>query len=465
VVAPVLIYLPGVYFADLPPESAWKAVAAGVVLLVSAAFQLVVARAAEAPRANRPSRGRTLFATATLVAGTLWGVLCAYAVTTRGLDTATLILLAGACGLCVASSSLAPCLRVHRAYLGVVALPAAAATLHRGGADGFAAAAVLLLLSGLLTAQGGRAHREYWTALVNRRLLEERAEELEAAQARLDEARRAAPEFLTNMSHETRTPINGITGMAGLLDETDLSREQREYVDSIRRSADALLELITTILEISRVEAGQVSLEDHRFDLARTISGIAETMADAAREKGVDLVVEYPPGVPRLFRGDEGRVRQILTNLAGNALKFTQEGRVRIAVECAREERGTAMVVVAVEDSGVGIPAEKLATVFDKFTQADGSATRRFGGTGLGLAMTRQLTELIGGEIGVESVPGKGSIFRVRLPLALEPAPDANGPRPSTRPAALSARKETSQKLWLSPRSASRPSSGAPMNS
>jgi len=245
-------------------------------------------------------------------------------------------------------------------------------------------------------------------------------EELLRAKGIAESANRAKSEFLANMSHEVRTPMTGILGMSSHLQDTPLSSEQRECLEIIQSSGESLLKIINDILDISRIEAGRLSIEPAPFDLAALVDDVVTLVADRAAEKGIELIVRYTPDVPQRFVGDAGRIRQALMNLVGNAIKFTHAGHILVHVERLDGEGASARLRLAVEDTGIGIPPEKLPSVFEKFTQADGSITRRYGGTGLGLTIAKQLVELMGGEISVTSTVGSGSTFEFTLTLPVD---------------------------------------------
>jgi signal transduction histidine kinase/ActR/RegA family two-component response regulator len=245
---------------------------------------------------------------------------------------------------------------------------------------------------------------------------------LRAARATADRARQLQAEFLANVSHEIRTPMNGVMGTAELMLDTVDDPEIRQQVEIIRESAQGQLELLNQILDQSKIDSGVLLLEMTPFSLSRLMDQVEKTFQPAARNKGLWLRLNVAPQVPALVLGDGLRIRQVVTNLVNNALKFTTDGGVEIAVD-AEIEAGVAKVSVSVTDTGIGIPGHLLGTVFERFRQVDASTTRRYGGTGLGLSISRHLVRLMGGDLTVDSEPGRGSVFRFVVPLALAREP------------------------------------------
>jgi signal transduction histidine kinase len=279
---------------------------------------------------------------------------------------------------------------------------------------GYRAATELVILTvgiliALLAVSKNRQERK---ALESMRILNEQLREASAA---ADAANRLKSEFLANMSHEIRTPMNGILGMTGLVLETDLTEDQRECLQTAQDCTVSLLTIINDILDFSKIEAGKLDLSETEFDLRGIIADAIKPLALKAREKHLEMIVRVEPGTPDLFTADPERLRQVLSNLAGNAVKFTQEGQIVVRARFEVLASSEPVLHFTVEDTGIGIPADRQQSIFEAFVQADGSTTRDYGGTGLGLAICSRLTQLMGGRIWVESAPGQGSRFHFTI--------------------------------------------------
>ena len=333
---------------------------------------------------------------------------------------ALLLLLCMICTCFGALQSFTPKLRLLRAYqYTLLGGPMLLNIGMRSPHHWMIAAAVSSLLL-FITVQGKTLHQRFWDALHNQASLRK-------AKLAAESASEAKSAFLANMSHEIRTPLHGLLGMIAVVLESELSGEQRRQLQLAQTSGLRLQGILNDVLDISKIDAGKAVLEVCEFDLKAALQEVVGLMMPQARQKGIELSLVYPEGVPDWFRGDAGKIRQIALNFIGNALKFTGNGSVSVTVGALPASSGQVNVRIAIRDSGIGIGMEQQARLFEKFSQADNSTTRKYGGTGLGLAICRRLAEIMGGSVGVISAPGAGSTFWASLPLALAPPRESAG--------------------------------------
>ena len=413
----------------LPAVLAWAVVMSTVTL---ARYVLVRRyRAAVAGQRALPMPSMRDFCLGAVAAGLTWGAAALLFLPTAdiGARFALLTLMAVVPALSI------PSLGSHRIAFSLFVMPMlvpmAFALVYIGDRIHLALAIATVVYAAVLWVMGQRAHASTVEALTQRfdkeallHQLTAASEAAERARAAAEEANRAKSMFLATMSHEIRTPMNGVLGMTELLQRTELTDRQRHFADTVQRSATDLLAIINDILDFSKVEAGRLELESVPVDVRQLATDVLAMFSDSAGRKGIALRSEFAPTLATTLGADPTRLRQVLVNLLGNAVKFTTRGEVCLRVDVdergddgAGDAPGTQALTISVSDTGIGIEPDAQARLFKAFSQADGSTTRQYGGTGLGLAIARELVSLMGGEIGVQSVPGQGSTFQVHLRL------------------------------------------------
>ena len=438
------LVLTAIWISTTYPSDHYNVLAAVSILLgLGSVLKVLAISARERIWSQSSNRWFGMISIATLMTAGGLGFLLVHAIANYGFGDAnsTMVMIWNTAAVASSIVNLPSNTRIFRLQAGVLLLPALAFSLsvHSPFALHYASANAALFLFSIW--QGRQVNADFWAQLASRFLEEQRAKEIDSARrtaeqalsgarsarSRAEQAAKARSEFLANMSHEIRTPMNAVMGMTSLILDQNLPPDTIDCVNTIRFSSDALLTIINDILDFSKIESGKLDLEDAPFCLHDCIEEVLELLANRAAEKKLELAARIDPNLSEWVMGDITRTRQILLNLVGNAVKFTQYGEVSVLVTHSKRDDGIQMLNLAVRDTGIGIPPDKLDSLFQSFRQVDSSTSRRFGGTGLGLAISKRLTELMGGKIWVTSQPDIGSVFQFEIPY--RPAPAQTSPQ------------------------------------